>query len=74
MNQPHPTTQEHRAKILADLEAVWARVPHLRLGQLIANVFPDPYGPDDADLVTALRAYYALHCRKSLDPDQSDVV
>lgn len=58
MMQPHPTTPEHRAKILSALGEIWARCPHLRLGQLIANVFDEHYHVTDTTLVDLLAAYY----------------
>jgi hypothetical protein len=36
--QPHPTTPEHRAQVLAALAAIWERNPNQRLGQLVANL------------------------------------
>lgn len=37
-NQPHPTTPEHRKQVLDRLAEIWAEHPHLRLGQLVANL------------------------------------
>jgi len=59
LTQPHPTTPEHRAEILAELGEVWAKCPHLRFGQLIANAVPQPYFVPDARLVDLFRFYYA---------------
>ena len=60
MNQPHPTTQEHRAKILADLEAVWARAPHQRLGQLLLNADREMlFSVSDVELVARAERWLA---------------
>jgi hypothetical protein len=37
-HQPHPTTPEHRALVLAKLAELWAAAPHQRLGQLVLNL------------------------------------
>lgn len=58
MNQPHPTTPEHRRAILDALEAQWAKVPHQRLGQLLSNAVPNTQCfRTDAELVHHVRTW-----------------
>ena len=46
--------------ILARLNKIWEKYPHLRLGQLLLNCFSDPllYYIEDDKLIEALESYY----------------
>ncbi len=46
--------------ILDEIKKVWEQCPDLRLGQLISNVFSDPYFIEDEDLVQALKTFYSF--------------
>lgn len=48
-NQPHPTTPEHRATVLARLAELWDEAPHLRLGQLVSNL-ARPERPEESTI------------------------
>lgn len=45
-------------KVLAAIGEVWHKHPDLRLGQLIMNVYGDPYYVEDNELISGLIAYY----------------
>ena len=58
MRQGRAETDEQKEVILRRLGAAWRKAPHLRLGQLIANAFPDRarmttlFYAEDEELVT----------------------
>jgi hypothetical protein len=45
-------------EILKKLEEVWKKNPDLRLGQLISNVWPQPFFPEDDAFIKAIEAFY----------------
>ncbi len=47
--------------ILDEIKKVWEQYPDLRLGQLISNVFSDPYFIEDEDLAQALKTFYNIN-------------
>jgi hypothetical protein len=51
-------TDQQKEDILRRLEAVWKQAPALRLGQLIANIFRDPYYTEDFTLIRELEEFY----------------
>lgn len=51
-------TDTEKTAVLNRLGAVWKANPELRLGQLIINVFKDPYYVEDVALVSELEAFY----------------
>lgn len=60
---PIPTSPRRDAKwiaaVVGELERVWRRVPELRLGQLLINVFGmDFYYVEDAELIERIREFY----------------
>ena len=52
-------TPEQKLDIIERLYEVWLAHPGLRLGQLIANVYRDPYYIEDYDLVETLERRYS---------------
>ena len=45
-------------KVLAEISKIWHQYPDLRLGQLIQNVWSDPYYVEDDMLIESLEDYY----------------
>ena len=43
--------------ILDEIRKIWEQYPDFRLGQLISNVFSDPFYVEDDDLVRALKEF-----------------
>lgn len=43
--------------ILDEIRKIWEQYPDFRLGQLISNVFSDPFYVEDDDLVQALKEF-----------------
>ena len=48
-------------EILKRLEKLWQKYPDLRLGQLISNVFADPYDFEDEYFMDELEDFYNDH-------------
>lgn len=46
-------------KLLARLMKVWLENPDLRLGQLMSNVWPNMYSPEDEHLIFEIEKFYA---------------
>lgn len=51
-------TRKERLAIIKRLFLVWDNNPELRLGQLIANIAPDPYYVEDYELITNIEKGY----------------
>lgn len=51
-------TREQRMAIIKRLFLVWDANPELRLGQLIANIAPDPYYVEDYELIDKIEKGY----------------
>ena len=51
-------TPEQKLEVIERLYALWLEQPDLRLGQLIANVYKDPYNVEDFDLIETLERRY----------------
>jgi hypothetical protein len=54
-------TEQEKAAVIERLAAVWTGNPHLRLGQLIANVYQDLhylYYTEDETLIRAIETCY----------------
>lgn len=56
-------TNEQKKEILEHLLEIWVKVPELRLGQLLGNVYHapsggDPYYVEDYDLIHEIEEFY----------------
>ena len=58
-------TPAEKKSVIKRLEKLWLKNPELRLGQLIGNVFNDPYYPEDFDLIGRMEIFYEEHKKAS---------
>lgn len=54
----------NKQNITNRLLELWVNHPHLRLGQLIANVYKSPYYTYDFDFIAGLEKYYDIKKEK----------
>jgi hypothetical protein len=52
-------TPEQKWEVIERLYTLWLEHPEYRLGQLIANIYKDPYNVEDFDLIATLERRYS---------------